>query len=211
EPIIIDASQAQSKTTLSVLSDDAIVSSKMKPYVSAKVNPMTTASPELIYEVAYRTVLSDQILKIIRTESPISQNHLFRKVLRLWNTTRATSKLVQYLTELTRKLPGVKEELSHQIFYWDQEQSATALTYYRDNNIEKRAIEDIAPEEIEVALIEVMDNSLSLLREDLVRATARAFSFSKTGAQIDSIINTSIDKLLQQGHWKSINGRIVLI
>ncbi|ULT24231.1 DUF3320 domain-containing protein [Sphingobacterium sp. E70] len=116
EPIIIDASQAQSKTTLSVRSDDAIVSSKMKPYVSAKVNPMTTASPELIYDAAYRTVLSDQILKIIRTESPISQNHLFRKVLRLWNTTRATSKLVQYLTELTRKLPGVKEELSHQIF-----------------------------------------------------------------------------------------------
>ncbi|RKE56570.1 superfamily I DNA and/or RNA helicase [Sphingobacterium detergens] len=211
EPIIIDASQAQSKTTLSVLSDDAIVLSKMKPYVSAKVNPMTTASPELIYDVAYRTVLSDQILKIIRTESPISQNHLFRKVLRLWNTTRATSKLVQYLTELTRKLPGVKEELYHQIFYWDQEQSATALTYYRDNNLEKRAIEDIAPEEIEIALIEVMDNSLSLLREDLVRATARAFAFSKTGAQIDSIINTSIDKLLQQGYWKSINGRIVLI
>ncbi|MGE8381754.1 MAG: hypothetical protein ACN6PN_25545, partial [Sphingobacterium sp.] len=93
----------------------------------------------------------------------------------------------------------------------DQEQSATALTYYRDNNLEKRAIEDIAPEEIEIALIEVMDNSLSLLREDLVRATARAFAFSKTGAQIDNIINTSIDKLLEQGYWKSINGRIVLI
>jgi len=210
EPVIIDASQPQSKANISVISDDAIVSSKMKPYISAHVNAMATASAESIYDEAHRAVLSNQILEIVRTESPIGQNHLFRKVIRLWNTPRSSTKLTQYLSELIKKLPDVREEVAHQSFYWDQKQSTEELTYYRNNSIEKRAIEDIAPQEIEVALIEVMDNNLSLLREDLVRATARIFAFSKTGTQIDIMINNSIDKLLQQGYWKSISGRIVL-
>lgn len=211
EPIIIDASQPQPKTNISVISDDAIVSSKMKPYLSANISSMATASAESIYDATHRATLSNQILKIIRTESPIGQNHLFRKVLRLWDLPRSSGKLTQYLGELIKNLPDIREEISHQSFYWDQGQLATDLTHYRDNSLEKRAIEDIAPQEIEIALIEIMDTNLSLLREDLVRAAARAFGFSKTGAQIDIIINNSIDKLLQQAHWKSINGRIVLI
>lgn len=209
EPIVTDVIQ-QPIARISVVPENRIVSSKMKPYVSAELHAIADAIPESIYLMNSQSVLSNQIQEIIRTESPISQNHLFRKVLRLWNTTRVSAKLVQYLTEFTKKLPEIKVEISHQSFYWDQKQSTEALTYYRDNSIEKRAIEDIAPQEIEVALIELMDNSLSLLREDLVRATARAFAFSKTGAQIDVIINNAIDKLLQQGHWKSINGRIVV-
>lgn len=209
-PINTSSVPADSKIKISVIPENNSSSSNMRPYISAQLNPSDGVASESIYDSDYRQVLINQLQEIIQVESPISQNHLFRKILRLWNTQRSSVKISSYLTELVKELPDVKESGGSPIFYWEKNQLAAGLTSYRDNSIEKRSIEDIAPEEIEVALREILTNNLSLLREDLIRAVARLFGFAKVGSQIVEIIGNSVEKLIEQGFCASVDERIAL-
>lgn len=206
----IDTFQTPIKNSIYAIKEDVFASKKMKPYIVSNALPILIANSESIYYHENRLILKQQIQKIIQEESPISQNYLFRKILKLWNTTRAGSKLIAYLTEIATELPQVEIVNSHQPFYWNQEQLSIGLDNYRDNTIEKRTIEDIAPEEIEIVIMEIMQNNLSLISEDLVRAIAKTLGFSKVGSQIDEIINKSIIKLVNQKNLKSVDGRILI-
>jgi hypothetical protein len=71
-------------------------------------------------------------------------------------------------------------------------------------------MEDIAPEEILVALQEVVANNLSIEEDELLRYLARTFGFAKVGKQIDTILRYVIDTAVQNGKVKKENGRIKL-
>ena len=102
---------------------------------------------------------------------------------------------------------NILQTMHHQPFYWNKN---TNLDCYRSNDIEKRNMEDIAPEEILVALHEVVKNNLSIEEDELLRYLARTFNFAKVGNQIDTILRYVIDMAVEQGKVKSENKRIKL-
>src|SRR5690606_39784656 len=103
---------------------------------------------------------------------------------------------------------NVVEFAHHQPFYWSNN---TTLDYYRSNDIEKRNMEDIAPEEIIVALEEVVTINLSIEEDELLRYLARTFGFAKVGKQIDTLLRYSIDLAVEQEKVKRENNRIKLV
>lgn len=210
ETISVNTFQTPIKNSLYVIKEDVFAPKNIKPYIVSSALPILMANSESIYYNENRLILKQQIQEIIQVESPISQNYLFRKILKLWNTSRAGSKLNAYLSEITNELPQIEMVDSHQLFYWNQEQLSIGLDSYRDNTIEKRTIDDIALEEIEIAVLEIMENNLSLVSENLIRATAKIFGFAKVGSQIDEIINKVIDNLVHQKKLKSVGGRILI-
>ncbi|MGE0932195.1 DUF3320 domain-containing protein [Peijinzhouia sedimentorum] len=197
--------------SISVVLEEDSGYKKMISYEVADASPILLANSESIYYPENRFNLKMQMHEIIKIESPISQNYLFRKILKLWNTTRAGNKLNTYLSEIANELPGVETVVSHQPFYWNRDQYLNGLDNFRDNEIEKRNIEDIAPEELELAILEIMENNLSVVSENLVRATAKIFGFSKVGSIIDESIKTSITNLVARNSLKSVDGRIVFV
>lgn len=145
--------------------------------------------------------------EIIKIEAPISKSLLFRKVMKLWNTARAGNKLNNYLSEIADSLSSSFKTEAWQEFYWSAADQVDSLSSYRDNSIEKRSIEDIAPEEISVAIMEIMEVNLSLEKEDLIRLVARAFGFQKVGAQIEAIINQVLEKMLNENLLSETDNR----
>jgi hypothetical protein len=93
----------------------------------------------------------------------------------------------------------------HQPFYWSNK---ITLDYYRSNDIEKRNMEDIAPEEVLVALQDVVANNLSIEEDELLRYLARTFGFVKVGKQIETILRYVIDTAVQNGKVIKENDRI---
>ncbi|MGE6395847.1 DUF3320 domain-containing protein [Chryseobacterium scophthalmum] len=184
--------------------------SKMISYVAAELSPEINANSESIYLFENKPVLLNQIKTIIDTESPISQNALFRKILKLWNTSRAGGKMNNYLLETLNSIPNLQTTESYQKFYWSENLQPQNLDFYRDNSIEKRLIDEIAPEEISVAIMELMHSSLSLNKDELIRAICKTFGFAKVGSQIDSVVNFSVEELIGKGLLKEVDGRIVL-
>lgn len=185
-------------------------SSLIIPYEVAMIDSAIFANSETIYYSENRILILNQMKEIINKEVPISKNLLFRKILKLWNTTRAGSKLNNYLTEIADSIPTITKTIAHQEFYWSETIKPENLQHYRDNSIEKRTIEDIAPEEINLVIMEIMNHNLSVNREDLVRLTSKSFGFLKVGAQIDTVIKFSINNLINKKKLTQIENRIAI-
>jgi hypothetical protein len=179
---------------------------KQQPYIAATISSPKTASSETILEFHNRMTIKQQIETIIVTEAPISKNLLYKKILQAWNTSRAGARLDKYLEGIIKEM-HLREIQHHQLFYWRND---STLDYYRSNDIEKRNMEDIAPEEVIVAMEEVVSNNLSVAEEELLRYLARTFGFAKVGKQIDSLLRYAIELAIQQGKVKREDNRIKL-
>lgn len=180
-----------------------------QPYVSAEIIASQDANSESIYYPENRNLLENQITKIIETEAPISQNMLLKKILKLWNTSRAGTKLSSYLDEIINSVPNVSNTETYQKFYWAETIKPENISDYRDNSVEKRSIDDIAAEEISIAMMEIMKSNLSVNKDELIRITAKQFGFLKVGAQIETVIKYCIDDLIRKELLVENEGRIV--
>lgn len=67
---------------------------------------------------------------------------------------------------------------------------------------------DISPEEVSVAVKEVLESQFSLLREDLIRETAKLFGYSRLGTIVEASMQKGIDKTIQRGFAKEDRGRV---
>lgn len=178
--------------------------SKQKSYSAASLTSISSANSETIFEFQNRNTIKQQIQSLLDTEAPISKGLLYKKVLQAWNTSRAGARLDKHLEGIIKEM-NVVEIIHHQPFYWNNN---LALDYYRSNNIEKRNMEDIAPEEVIVALQEVVTNNLSIEEDELLRYLARTFGFAKVGKQIETLLRYTIDTALKQEKVKRENDRI---
>lgn len=179
---------------------------KQKPYDNYALTSISNANSETIFEFQNRNTIKQQIQSLVDTEAPISKSLLYKKVLQAWNTSRAGARLDKHLEGIIKEM-NIVQTIHHQPFYWSNN---TTLDYYRSNDIEKRIMEDIAPEEVLVALQEVVTNNLSIEEAELLRYLARTFGFAKVGKQIDTILRYVIDTAVQQGKVKRENDRIKL-
>lgn len=182
------------------------VATKQKPYENYTLTSISNANSETIFEFQNRNTIKQQIQSLVDTEAPISKSLLYKKILQAWNTSRAGARLDKHLEGIIKEM-NIVQTIHHQPFYWSNN---TTLDYYRSNDIEKRIMEDIAPEEVLVALQEVVTNNLSIEEAELLRYLARTFGFAKVGRQIDTILRYIIDRAVQQGKVKRENDRIKL-
>lgn len=180
--------------------------SKQKPYISVSLTSISSANSETIFEFQNRNTLKQQIQSLVDAEAPISKNLLYKKLLQAWNTSRAGARLDKHLEGIIKEM-NVVETTHHQPFYWGNK---ITLDFYRSNDIEKRNMEDIAPEEVIVALEEVITNNLSIEEDELIRYLARTFGFAKVGKQIDTLLRYSMDMAVRQNKVKRENDRIKL-
>ncbi len=184
------------------------IESKRKEYISSTLDIIPNSNCDDIYYFENKEIIKYQIRKLVSIEYPISKNLLYKKLLSTWNVNKVGSKLGRYLDEIVNEL-SLGKTCHHQPFYWPNKDDVV-IDFYRNNDIEKRNIEDIAPEEIFVALKEVLTNNLSIEEEELLRYLARTFSFSKLGKQIDNILRYVIDMAEKQNIVVKENGRIKL-
>lgn len=185
--------------------EPVVTATKRKPYQSQALIMAPHASSETIYEASNRSLIQQQINTLVQTEAPISKSLLYKKILQAWNTTRAGARLEGYLQEIISEM-AVTQTLHHQPFYWNDE--SRAIDYYRDNDIEKRSIDDIAPEEIVVAIEEAVAHNLSMDEEELIRYLCRVFGFAKVGKQIDTLLRYAIDQAEKESVIKREAGRV---
>ncbi|MNY58625.1 hypothetical protein D3C86_1949840 [compost metagenome] len=85
------------------------------------------------------------------------------------------------------------------------------INYYRSNAGIGRNSEDIAPEEIIVALQEAVEQNLSIVEDDLVRYLARQFDFQKMGKQIEFSMRYAIGIAVEKQLVTQEEGRIKMI
>ena len=70
---------------------------------------------------------------------------------------------------------------------------------------------DIAPEEVSVAVKEILENQVSLSREDLIREVAHIFGYTRLGAIVVASVQRGIDKAIERSFARDEDGRVSLV
>lgn len=174
-----------------------------RPYIALALTPVLHSGNDAILDWSNRATLKRQIASIISVESPVSQNTLFRKVLQAWGISRIGSRLEKYLEEIVLEMK-LKQKQHRQRFYYND----LPVAHYRSNDKERRKAEDIAPEEIVLAIEEAVRNHFSIEQCELIRYIARTFDFARVGSQVEASVEYAIETAVREGKVIRSDGRI---
>ena len=152
-------------------------------------------------------LIEKQISDIMACEAPISRLQLYRRVLSLWGISRMGGRITRHIYQITGRMNLKITNAGYAMFLWQPEQNPDEHTGYRQYMTDPS---DISPEEVSVAVREVLETQISLSRCDLIRETARLFGYSRLGSYVQRTMQGGIDKVLDQGFAKEENERIIL-
>lgn len=184
--------------------------SKEKPYQVAALRTAASRNPNSFFDENSESTIARQLIEIAETEAPISQNWLFKRLLSAWGISRLGPRNQAHLLRIAQglHLPYTEHQ---QRFYWKPSNASIVLEHYRSNAEEKRPIEEIAPEELSVAIEETVQQALSISEEELLRYVAKLFGFARMGSNIDTAIRYAIDLSLGTGNIRREGDRICIV
>jgi len=157
----------------------------------------------------FSNTVSIDIVSVLKNEAPISREMLIRRVLASWSVTRIGSRIDAFFNKLFKEMQ-LKYTESGKRFYWYENQDPEKYPFYRVSvrESDKRDATDIPIEEISNAVRDILDNQISMNRNDLVKETARIFGFSRIGGIVESTILDGIEKAVKRGFAKIEDDRV---
>ena len=181
-----------------------LVNNREKEYTFANL-------PDIGYSTDIDTVITSsyqvkkQLQQIVKIEQPITNTLLYKRILRIWNLTRVTTRLQLFIDSLLKD--AYKDPLSGDtIIYWEDEEKAKDCDFYRINS--KRDILDIPILEVMSAARYAIEQQISMPTEDLKRLTSQLLGFSRKGNNLDMVTEQTIQLLIDQGIFSHANGMV---
>lgn len=146
-----------------------------------------------------------QITAILEYEAPISRAQLYRRILSLWGITRIGNRIDAHLTHLVSIMNLQTTGEDKELFFWRADQNPTTYMNYR---VFMTNASDICPEEVSVAVKEILETQISLTQEDLVKETARLLGYSRMGSVVEASMLRGIELAITRGFAVEDNGRV---
>ena len=149
------------------------------------------------------------IINVIRKEGPVHREVIYRrfseakkkgqpeKLVRLSTTDKATINNALYRLRFEYIQSG-------EFFSFPDQQVMSHPRVAGD-----RAISEIAPMELELAIITVLKSSCGVSREDLIRTTAQVFGYERFGTNIREIFEKTYDDLKANGKLREVDGVVL--
>ncbi len=181
-----------------------LVNNREREYIFADL-------PDIGYSTDIDTVMASsyqvkkQLQQIVRIEQPITNTLLYKRILRIWNLTRVTTRLQVFIDSLLED--AYKDPLSGDtIIYWENKEKAKDCDFYRINS--KRDILDIPILEVMSAARYAIEQQISMPIEDLKRLTSQLLGFSRKGNNLDMVTEQTIQLLINKGIFSHANGMV---
>lgn len=171
-------------------------------YEEANVRKVKRPADDTIY-------LKNVLQHVIQKESPIHFELLCKRVAGLFGNQKVTVKVRDTVNYVINK------HLSQQVerqddFLWIKGAKSFKARVPTADGVGIRAITHIYKEEIAEAMLQIVSKSIGIATNDLYWVTARAFGFSRTGANIINAMQQACDYLIETGVVKNQNGKIVI-
>lgn len=178
--------------TLTFQQDDTPIPSCCIDYLPAQIVPQGTAAD--FYLPQTKQAIVAILRQIVQVEAPISQKALFKKSMLAWGIPRGSAKVDAVLKDCLADSTIFTTCDNERVFCWHEQVQPEQYTHYRiaaEDGI-KRAIDDIAWQEIANVIHEVLLEQMSVSHSDLVREVAKKLGFTRLGAVLDAVIGHAI-------------------
>jgi hypothetical protein len=183
------------------------VEPRVRPYVAAALPRRRGGAEQLMVDPEVR----DQLLAVVEAEAPIHEDLLFRRVADAWGVervgTRIRSRLVSQLAVLLRQEKVVRRGK----FAWrvDPSEGQWVLRGPAEDGT-SRELGHVAPEELDRAMVHVLERDLSLEEEALLRETAGVFNVRRLGAKLLPLLEAALARLVERGEVERVGERVRL-
>ncbi|MGJ9416252.1 DUF3320 domain-containing protein [Massilia sp. CMS3.1] len=148
---------------------------------------------DLFYDKASTMLIRAQLANVIRSEGPVMQGVLFKRVARAWGIARLTRRVEEHLARLVPHAPAASNDGAH--VYWPEGVTGAAWDAFRvpdQDPDSRRGIDDICVEELGNAASYVLAQHGATGTEGLARAVCRLFGISRTTADAEARIGRAL-------------------
>lgn len=165
-------------------------------YVFAKLPDMGVKSIDDV--IASAPKVRRQLKSIIAAEQPITNTLLYKRIAKIWNLNRVTARLqLEIDTWLSKNMYIDPLSDKTTVVYWENEEKSKGYRTYRLNS--NRDILDIPLPEVMNVVRYVMEQQLSMPKEDLKRMTYQMLGFTRKTISLDLMAKKAIRKLIERG------------
>ena len=138
--------------------------------------------------------LSVLVRDIISVEQPVHIDTIIDRVRSIYGVPRAGKRIRERVEQAIEGILNRPRDRSMQFLVHTQ-----SVEQIRPRREAKRAIDRVAPSEIDEGLLAVAKASFGIERANLIRETARQFGWRRTGQHIDRRLSEGIERLLKEG------------
>ena len=151
-------------------------------------------------------VMAGWIQRVVEVESPIYLDEVARRIVSAVGIKRIGNRIRDAIKTAAKHAARSKSiQIKGEFLYWTEQEQITVRDRSGLPNI-SRKLELIAPEEIEMAIKQIVSNAFGIEQNDLPHETCRLFGFKKVNAdmcrRVEAITNKMIERrdLIEKGN-----------
>ena len=135
------------------------------------------------------------------------------RLARAWDLDRVGERMMNAVKSAWRSLSREKLLRIQGEFLWPAAESFQIVVRQpnREDDRSRRSIEEIPPEEIALAMRNLVRDSLSIERDKLLLLIARLFGFERAGNHIQKTLANTFDDLVETGQLILLEDRVSLM
>ena len=180
---------------------------KVSAYKIASVN--NTAYKDRLHEVAPIT-MADWIAQVVEIESPVHEDEVARRIVNSAGIKRLGRRIQAAFDSGQSAAVRKKSVIKKGGFLWKPNMRQPILRSRSELPSASRKLEFIAPEEIEVAMVEVIKASYGIRKEDIPSEVCSLFGFQRVTRSMDSVIMKAVKRMLRKGKIVERGGNLEL-
>jgi len=198
-------------------SDDVVIAEDFRVPASVILpNPKSKAAayPDIDNYIvsSKQSVAVDVLDEVVKQEQPIMFSLLCKRIATLSYMQKVSSNLREEVSRMIESSQLYQEKDRDNIVVCTDKTLLDNWDSYRPNNSDsanKRSIEDIPSVELEVVLLEVVEQTVSIEEDGLILIAAKRMGFARRGANVDSAFQEALQRLNNKGKLVERNGKLI--
>jgi len=157
-------------------------------------------------------VLKKMLYQIVETEGPVHKDVAATRLARAWDLDRVGERMMNAVRAAWRTLSREKLLRIQGEFLWPSREPFQVVVRQPNpsDHHSRRSIHEIPPEEIAVAMKNLVRDSLSIERDKLLRYVARIFGFDRAGNHIQKALENTLEELVEARQLVILEERVSL-
>lgn len=177
------------------------------------VRPSSNGRPTwaLAYRVGTRgraSTPTEIVKQIVETEGPIHLEVLSRRTTLAMGWQRTGANIQAAIDRAIAALVKSKAIIQNEDFLWPSTPGFELRVRYPSGPDSERRIHQIAPEELQLALCQLVIEAMSLTEEELLTQAARLLGFDRRGHLVDDGLRTALSTAIAGGFLRRVGDRI---
>jgi very-short-patch-repair endonuclease len=157
-----------------------------------------------------RDLLASWVVEVVKIEGPVHINEVARRIANAAEQSRVGSRIKAAIESACNHAVRAGAIRQQGDFLWMKGMNRPVVRDRSYLPTASRKIELVAPEELAVAIEQVVRNSFGIQRESVGLEVIRILGFSRTSDEMRYAVETMIDRLLANGGLKQAGSHIVV-